>query len=170
MTGLECLKEEMLKRGCTKGQIDSKLVPIVLDIVAQSGGVYQDIAKLQDDYEYQKKRVLAMEREHEKSAAAYERERRSMQSELRALQDKKRSDLAYIDEFNRALSDCETPEGRDIMRAAQMFVQTVDVDTKYDNTAYIVGLASILSGGHVGAINELRKINKKIPHTSLGTI
>ena len=44
-----------------------------------------------------------------------------------------------------------------------MFIDSVDVATKYDNTAYIIGLASILSNGSMDAIAELRKINNKLP-------
>ena len=69
----------------------------------------------------------------------------------------------YIDVFLKAISDCETQEARDALRTAQMFINSVSVDTKYDNTAFIIGLASILSQGKTGAIDELRKINPKIP-------
>ena len=49
------------------------------------------------------------------------------------------------------------------MRRAQMFVNSVDVETKYDNTAFIVALGAILSDGKIGAIEELRKINPRMP-------
>ena len=69
--------------------------------------------------------------------------------------------------------DCDlmdNEEGRDTMRIAQMFVNMVDVDTKYDNTAYIIGLAAILSRGGISAIDELKKINKKLPDVGNITI
>jgi hypothetical protein len=44
-----------------------------------------------------------------------------------------------------------------------MFVNTVSVETKYDNTAFIIGLAAILSNGRINPISELKKINKKLP-------
>ena len=56
------------------------------------------------------------------------------------------------------------------MRIARMFVNMVDVDTKYDNTAYIIGLAAILSRGGINAIGELKKINKKLPDVGGSTI
>jgi hypothetical protein len=43
-----------------------------------------------------------------------------------------------------------------------MFVNSVNIDSKYDNTAFIVGLAAILSNGECGAISELKKINPKL--------
>ena len=48
------------------------------------------------------------------------------------------------------------------MRAAQVFVNAVSVDTKYDNTAFIIGLAAILSKNGIGAMDELKKINSKV--------
>jgi hypothetical protein len=71
----------------------------------------------------------------------------------------------YINKFNKSIRECETPEGRDAIRLAQMYIKSVDVDTKskYDNTAYILGLASILSKENINAIGELRKIKNELP-------
>lgn len=62
----------------------------------------------------------------------------------------------------KALDECETAGGKDMLRLAQMFVNSVDVNSKYDNTAYIIGLAGILSGNKVAPIPELKKINRKL--------
>ena len=44
-----------------------------------------------------------------------------------------------------------------------MFINSTDVNTKYDNTAYIIGLASILSGDtNSSPIAQLKKINPKL--------
>ena len=37
MTGLECLKEEMKRRGMNQSQCDSKVAAVVLDILSESG-------------------------------------------------------------------------------------------------------------------------------------
>ena len=37
------------------------------------------------------------------------------------------------------------------------------VNTKYDNTAFIVGLAALLEGTRLNAVAELKKINKGLP-------
>ena len=74
----------------------------------------------------------------------------------------------YVDKFNKSLEECETAEGRDTLRTAQMFVNTVDIETCYDRTAYIIGLASILSNGRMSAIDELKKINKNLPDVEDG--
>ena len=167
MTGLECLKQEMIKRGCTKTQLESKVVPIILDIIAGSGTKYTDYSNLQIDVDdlYSKKlslenqiKNLRMEKEDAEHYLDDVKKRASdyINSEWHNMQE-------YIDKFYDALRQCETEEGRDIMRCAQTFVNSVDVDTKYDNTAFIVGLAAILSNGGINGIDELHKINPKIP-------
>ena len=65
--------------------------------------------------------------------------------------------------FFQAVEECETLEGKDTLKKAQMFVNTVNLNTKYDNTAFIIGLASILAQGNVAPIEELRKINPDVP-------
>lgn len=170
MTGLECLKQEMVERGCTKAQLDSKVVPIILDIISGSGTKYTDYSNLQihvDDLHAQvlhlENRIknLRMEKEEAEHYLNKVKERASdyICSEWREMQE-------YIDKFYAALNECETAEMRDNMRCAQTFVNSVDVDTKYDNTAFIVGLAAILSNGGINGIDELHKINPKIPPAS----
>lgn len=69
---------------------------------------------------------------------------------------------SYIDEFNSALEQCETAEGRDTMRLAQMFVNTVNIESAENNTAYINGLACILSNGKCGSLfGGFKKIDEK---------
>lgn len=57
-----------------------------------------------------------------------------------------------IDSFNKSLQECETEEGRDTMRKAQLFVNSVDVNTDQNNTVFINGLACILSDGKCGSL------------------
>ena len=77
---------------------------------------------------------------------------------------------ASVQKFEEGIRNCETAEARDMMKRVQFFVDAVDVDTKYDNTAYIIGLASILSDGNLDAMTELKKINKKLPEPWTGKI
>ena len=49
MTGLDCLKEELLKRGCTKQQADSKVVPVVLEILANNGTPYTEMEEAKNE-------------------------------------------------------------------------------------------------------------------------
>lgn len=155
MTGLDYLRDELAKRGLSKAQIESKSVAVVLDVVANTGERYTNL---------QGEEAHASNRLHELECTleVKERQLRSLEIKLNESRREMQEHKDYINEFNKSLLECETQEGRDAMRIAQMFINSVDVDTKYDNTAYIIGLASILSGGRINAINELKKINKKI--------
>lgn len=156
MTGLDCLKEEMLSRGCTKAQCESKTVAVVLDILSKSGDAYTrqyemeaELKKIQEECEcWDKYYAELMER------IKWERQKQeNWENETQS----------YINDLISQIEKCESIEGRDRIKCAQMFVNSVDVSTKYDNTAYIIGLSAILSGGKIAPVDELRKINKKIP-------
>lgn len=155
MTGIECLQAELKNRGCTRGQIESKAVAIVLDILTESG----DNFKQQHDAleELRRLRMEISELRLRKERYQYE-----IKQEEQTIQQVRKEAQAYIDSFYKALEECETAEGKDMLRLAQMFVNSVDVNSKYDNTAYIIGLAGILSGNKVAPIPELKKINRKL--------
>ena len=163
MTGLDCLREEMKNRGMLQSQIDSKVVPVVLDIIAGSEMKYTEMWKEETE---ETKRLSQLKKEIRSAERRLQylegRLSEMLREEEKAMQDRKHRE-DYIDEFNKSLEECETAEGRDAMRVAQMYVNSVDVDTKYDNTAYIIGLAAVLSRGKINAIKELKKINKKLP-------
>ena len=163
MTGLDCLKEELKRRGMTKTQYESKVVPVVLDILANAdtnhteeyqkkadlekldsaiNNAWHDLNNLKEMYKYEYARIS----EWKKEVEAWKKEVE-----------------AYIEELKSSMEICETPEGKDKLKLAQMYINSVDVDTKYDNTAFIIGLAAVLSNGEIAPIHELRKINKKIP-------
>ena len=167
MTGLECLKEELIQRGYTKQQADSKVVIGVLEIFSNSDGKYSDMDKILKEIEDLKDRKTKMEQmyiEYSGKAAAYKAEMNEILETVNKKADQYYSDtIQYIQSFYKAINDCETPEARDALRTAQMYVNSVEVDTKYDNTAFIIGLASILSQGNVAPIDQLSKINNKIP-------
>ena len=91
---------------------------------------------------------------------AVQREINEMRAEFRG---EKEVVKKYIEKFERSLSECETPEGRDAMRKMQIFINNVNVETKYDNTAYIVGLSAILGNSPISPVDELKKINTKLP-------
>lgn len=163
MTSLDCLREELKQRGMNKTQIESAVVAVVLDIVANSGNKYTKIYEAENDASKKlielKDRIWHAEVELNTVKHAVE----VMRKEEEELRRRREHFEDYIDKFNKGLNECETAEGRDAMRTAQVYINSVDVDTKYDNTAYIIGLASILSNGKISAIEELQKINKKIP-------
>ena len=174
MSGLDCLRTELLKRGYSNAQANARVVAGVLDILAntpneeyaniqaareQRDSLWNDIGRLkllkEDAY-----------KEYEEANALRRKYKSDNYELLKAANVAKYNEVqAYINKFFHALDDAETPEGRDRLRAAQTYVNSVDVDTKYDNTAFIIGLASILSGGNTGAIDQLKKINPKLSRT-----
>lgn len=165
MTGLECLYEELQKRGYKKQQIvNLKIIPVLLDIISNSGGMYQELDTLQKDVN----RLKMEKKEAEKELSNLKSSISSLEWNIQNIADSryKRTE-EYINKFFDAINSCETPEVRDALKTAQMFVNSVDVETKYDNTAFIIGLSAILTRGAVAPVDELRKINKKIPELHL---
>lgn len=169
MNGLECLKAELLNRGYTKQQCESKVVLGVLEIVSGSQGRYGDLAELDKEIQDSRRenaRLMRAIHTQAETLSELRAEKSAILKELNDAADKRYNDtMDYIEQFNTALLQCETPEARDQMKKAQMFVQSTSVDTKYDNTAFIIGLAAILSDNTQGswALAELSKINTKLP-------
>lgn len=167
MTGLDLLREEMKKRGCNDKQATSKAVAVVLDIISKSGNKFQDIQeaekRLQDlnveirDAEDRLERIRGIRRAEAKEKSDWFAE---ADAERKRLEE-------YVEDFKRGLFLCSTEEAADALRTAQFYVNNTNVVTKYDNTAYIVGLASILSGKKVDPDIELRKINVNLPDTGV---
>ena len=163
MTGLDCLREEMKNRGMRQSQIESQVVPVILDIIAESENKYAEMWREEVAETTKLKELRSEIRSAEHRLDYLNRLVGKMEQEEEEAEKHREHCEDYIDEFHKALEACETADGRDIMRVAQMYVNSVSVDTKYDNTAYIIGLAAILSGGKINAIEELQKINKKLP-------
>lgn len=163
MTGLDCLREEMRKRGLSSAQCESRTVAVVLDILAGSGDKYTKMWATENN-ESKQLDFLQKQVSFQQSQLRYFEDATQRQEKILAeMKEKKEHFEDYIDDFYKALEDCETAEGRDAIKTAQMFINSVKVDTKYDNTAFIIGLASILSRGGINAIKELQKINKRLP-------
>ena len=49
MTGLDCLRDELKRRGLMDSQINSKVAAVVHDVVAQSGDKYTKMWKSETD-------------------------------------------------------------------------------------------------------------------------
>lgn len=167
LNGYECLVEELKKRGIPKAAANGRAVAATVDILAETGGIileFKDLEKkkeqLQSDIEFCTSTLAKLEAEEKE---ALKKTKIAMDNWYDVLSEANQKNADYIEHFYSELNNCETPEERDLLRKAQMFVNSVSVDTKYDNTAFIIGLAAILANGNVGAIDELRKINKRIP-------
>ena len=175
MTGIDCLKEEMIKRGCTKSQLESKIVPVVLDIIANA----EDKTVFTDLFDAEKRiESLKSEIGHLESKLMWEQSRLdSINDEINGklptietMRGKRIDEVIsaneeirkYCDHFKEWVSSCETPEGRDQIKKLQLFVNSVEIKTAYDNTAIIKGVAGILSSNSItGDIPEceLKKVN-----------
>ena len=166
MTGLECLRAKLREMGFTKAQAENKTVSAVLEILSGCNE-YRDEDKLLKEIEQLERRASGLANRCE----AYSKRLEVVTGDIEKIKAelKEASDACYkeekehIDAFFKALNEAETPEARDALRTAQMYVNSVTVDTKYDNTAFIIGLAAILAKGVIAPMDELHKINPKIP-------
>lgn len=164
MTGIECLKEELRKLGCNKSQTESKVIPLVLGIVAGEPEKWVDIAEWKKEIEDDKREIEIRE-------ARVAQEERTAKALLEKAQAVYKTTQDYIDAFYTTIQNGETPEGRDKLRKAQLFVNSVTVDTKYDNTAFIAGLAAVLAGEDPisnGPLKKLEQINRKLAPVAVG--
>lgn len=153
MTGLECLRAEIIKRGGNKAQAEAKVVQMVLEIIAQDDThIYTDLAEAKKELQRVKTELDWANRKLEqlqpllKDALDKEKEMRVDHDErvmfrLAILEDER----AQLDALKEQLLKCETPERRDAMRCAQLFLNNTTVKTTQNNTAFIQGLALILS-------------------------
>jgi len=155
MTGFELLKEEMKKRGCTQQQIESKTTRVVLDILAETGTTFTDAYVVEKEAKEKMDAVLEAAEQKEKYFNEY---KRRLGQKTKLFKEEVEAAKQYIESFYKALEECETKEGRDAMRRAQVFVNTVKIETPQNNTAFIDGLARILSFGETGGLTRFEKV------------
>lgn len=157
---------EFIKRGGTKQMANSKSVAIFRDIVAGTGDKFTTAAVADAETERANSELYRAKLDLDRLKSQAELSTRELEIQLaekrRLVYSELETKQKYLDSFFEALKNCETAEGRDAMRRAQTFVNSVTLNTVYDNTAFIVGLASILSNGEIGAIEEFKKIDPKL--------
>lgn len=152
----EC-RDWLIAHGCHKQQVYCKtadtLIPAILDFITK-GDLYTRLTEDEEQAVATAKVAQGLHRivNEYKSEIAELEQRRSSLIDARV-----NEIIGYIEEFNKAIQECETPEARDRLKMLQMFVNTVKVDTKYDNTAFINGIASILSGVSA-SVDKLQKV------------
>lgn len=178
MNGMDCLRAEMSKRGMTKSQCESKVVAVVVDILSESGNAYlgvydaeQTLAGLKREINDAKYQLQELRSELSGTNDSVNYRRRAIEHEIesatRNIEQQRGEIQSYINGFFESLQNCETAEGRDAIKKAQMFRKSIEIETTYDNTAYIIGLSAILSNGKVAAIEEIKKINPKLAEVSI---
>lgn len=166
MTGLECLREKLRERGFTKVQTENKTVLAVLEILSgcDEYGNENKLLKEIEQLECRASRLASTCEAYSKRLEVITGDIEKIKAELKEASDAcYKEEKEHIDAFFKALNEAETPEARDTLRTAQMYVNSVTVDTKYDNTAFIIGLAAILAKGAIAPMDKLHKINPKIP-------
>lgn len=162
---LDKVKEIIIERGFTKQQAESKVVPIVYDIFY--GGNYAVTAREKEDT--LKKLDNEIDAKYELISSLYDKIEQKDDDLEKAREDyysvfneRYKETLDYMKDVKRELEHCETEEARDRFRLAQMFINSVEIDTKYDNTAFIIGLSSLLSGCQISVVDEMKKINPRV--------
>lgn len=151
---LDEMKEELIKRGVSA---NAKCIPHVMDIMTQDDK-YWDLARIDEEIEKKKNELKCLGSKLHLATIEYEDRLKTSKAELDEC-------VKYIEDWYENLCQCESAEGRDKMRAAQVFANTCNIKTCYDNTAFIVGLASILSGETMSPIEAIRQINPRLFNT-----
>ena len=186
MTGIELMREKMLEKGMNKAQTTAKAVTVILEILAESQGYeFLDIWEKEKETEELEKRLdflkssakgyaesaLKEKKNYyfwkEKAENAHQEYIDKTEKLTLGLETEKNRIIAdaqeYLKKFNEMLTACETEHSRDTLRTAQFFINNININTKYDNTAYITGLSTILSQGGIDSVEGLSKINSKLP-------
>lgn len=155
ITTLEQLREIMYRRGVPKHSTETRAVAAAFDIMANCGHINADIAAAESTLREVQKKIEGENRRYEHQQKKRERE---------YLEARKEYEAFYKDReaFYSELATLETSEARDAFKMAKWFKESVNPETKYDNTAYINAIGAILSRGKYDASEELQKINPKL--------
>lgn len=124
----EEMQSEMRKRGATRQTTNCVTARMCYDILSGAGTVFEDIP--------QAEKALA------KIKDACEFERRRLSCKQEAIEKRERT----VRELSAKLQEAQTEEAKDRIRLAEYFKANCEISTKYDNTAFINGLAAILAG------------------------
>lgn len=170
MNSIETYRDAMINAGITKQMAESKTAMIALSVLSNNPDLIKvyDIEQIIRDTE--RKAVQALRRYDclTDMVERLESKYGSIKANIEASEIYQRTENMcdrmneYLDRFFESINNCETKEGRDAIKAAQMFVNTVEVNSKYDNTAFIAGMAAILSRTPSMSLDRLEKVNHKI--------
>ena len=155
-SGMDCLREELMKRGCSKIQAESQVVAIVLDILSQSDAASEQWKK-EKDFRSREQSLAMKKSDLEKREAWLCEEKTALNDAFTSHRKELAEMIEYIESFNKALLESKDPEEANTLKKAQLFINSVNVETPQNNTAYINGLAAILSDGRTGLIWGLKQ-------------
>lgn len=165
MTGRELLFEELEKRGLTKTQIESKGVAAVLDVIANDGkNNYMKAKELEDAIRIKESALRALNEDLliRRSQKEFELKELDRKLEVRKQQCDEYVDDAkdYITKFNKSLEACETPEARDRLRLAQVFTNSVHIQSPQNMSVFIYTLGALLAGTSPSELSRFRPLSK----------
>lgn len=167
MSGIELIRERLTELGLNKAATHNKGVELTVAIIANGDDVDATIAfkELIDEYHIsfntlnseraelnRKQRELSLYEKH----LSEEKERISKSS--RILEEQRIQLTHMIDDFKDCLCECETAEGRDAARKTAFYIANTNVNTAYDNTAFINGLAVLLSDTQSNLPDNIKKV------------
>lgn len=155
MTGREILNQKLKAKGLTDVQIKSKAVETTIAVLAEETDGTNYSALIQDaiqEYRVAKNNADAEARYYSAKAEALsdnERANSARRKDLEKSANDIKNLLIDLEKVYDEILELETAEQRDRTRTARLFMDNVNVNTVYDNTAYIKGLSAILSGKEI---------------------
>lgn len=181
---LEKVQDELVKRGFPRSRAKNlQMLPAIIEICTNTDIFTQEVQAKKNLDEIVNRTNMVKNRlhkylqgenilncwerkEYEKRLAILEQRERDFDTAFKDSYRKQEAELEQkqkeLNDYIDKLTECETAEARDKVRMLKIYKDSVDVDTKYDNTAYIAGVGAILAG-NTTPTNTLKTINKKIP-------
>ncbi len=159
-------QDALIKAGANKRMANSKIAEVCFTVCANNPKLLE-LIDLDRACEKKKTELINIESQIHLAKMLkpeYERIKEFIKSHegMEKAADIYQANVEYIEKFNKSLDECDTKEGRDALRLAQVFVNSVDTNTDQNNTAFINGLACILSRGECGSLfNGFKKLNAK---------
>ena len=165
---LKRLREILKGLGCNGANVLSKAVTLTYGILTKCDKEQlREAERLGDEIssmEYRIKQLkeqrdYALEEAKEKNLQETIRLQKK-ESELNDKAEKIEEEQKKLSELAERINNAADQETKSKIIMAQWFRDNVDVKTAYDNTAFIVGLASVL--GSPAAIDQIQEINPKL--------
>ena len=142
---LEEFKEKLLERGATKGHLNSKVLPIALEVLAEEVSPEEALKCLQSIRDNNLEKFKSEQWLFENEKTEVRNKKHDLEVKRAELEEEKKALEQMKKELNESLA-METAEMRDKSRAAIMYEKMTRPDgmNMYQYTEYIKGLGKIL--------------------------
>lgn len=148
MRGFELLNERLLQRNFRPSRLraNEELICAVVEILSESDETFHEmlLAAIRE-LKSETQSLIEEQRKLNSSRACVEHERDELKERLRDIRTKECLLEEKEKQYNEMLIP-ETPEGKDLIRRFLIFKEFSEINTVYDNTAFIKGAGMILSG------------------------